>query len=313
MPETLSSQRNHNTFIDQIEHNAFTYMRDIETAEGYPLPPDPENPDSNRPIYTAKESLELAEWAKNRNGDFTDVLKSAGWHKGEYTDEEIKMLELLLRTPRFIYAYAPSQEDRSSLEGNPVLELTEYRALLREAIKANSELSADELIQMLIGTAVLHLPESYRHKNSEVIERAVHGARGEGFVEDLARQAGITCRAATPEDDAKGIDLRLTVPVRKRGEELEVELPVDVKFLQEQIPCDPGEISRRFRIVKDGKAVMLWHGVPLRELKNRLVLDEATIERNAPEFAYVVTEAAKQFAAYQRVAPHIGNSARRYA
>lgn len=251
--------------------------------------------------FNPEQSKQLAEWAKS--ADIRTALEGIGYYDEELTDSSMKLLRLSLMTPRFLYM--KDLQDKTG-DRNVVMGLTEYHEVLRETIHANPDIKASELTTELQSASIwAGLPDSFRFSAGRMVEKAVNGARAELILEQLATSkaanlAGITYEQTSTEDDAKGVDLRLRVPIRKGSEETIVNMPVDVKFSIEQILAlfSPDEEVKPYKI-KNGIAVM-WPGTSKEDLAGQLMLAPASAEEKGKKVVPILQMAAAEYHDYER-------------
>ncbi len=311
MSEKSPTSPNHEKALDEnIGETIVCQMNDIMTtpkdvltamALGEPLPDNEDEPTYLMPeggAFSEEDSLALSIWTKENGDNLPKILSEIGYYPEEITDGNIARLKLCLRTPRFIYAQA--RKDRTG-DSRLVPELADYNESLRETVIANPNMSKKDLSLLLHGAVMwAGLPDSYRVSCSEMIEKTINGARGELVMEQIARSksaqaAGIGFEATSVEDDVRGVDCRLTVPLQIKNEEITISLPVDVKFDRRQILdlLDVDEEIKPYKI-KNGKAVM-WAGTTKDDLNGSLMLDEAAAEKKGAALTPIVQRAAEEF------------------
>jgi hypothetical protein len=292
MYEKIPAPTNREKMLDEnIGETTVGQMNDIIMEPKFGLYPEDGH-------FSAEQSGQLSDWVKDNSENLEEILAEIGYYPEELTEANIKRLKLCLMTPRFIYAQ--SKRDRGSEDRPSAQELTEYREVLREAVLANPDMRQDELSLLLHGAVMwAGLPDSYRHSSGQIIDRAIAGVRGEVVMEQLARSgaaqaAGIVYENTSAEEDARGVDLRLFVPIQKRGEETIVPMGVDVKFDRRQILdlIGPDEEIKPYKI-KNGVVVM-WAGTTRDDLNGRMSLEQAAAEKKGVALTPILQQAATE-------------------
>lgn len=314
MYEKILPPSSHEKILDEdIGELTVSQMNDIVTTPEYNLYPEDGT-------YSEEQSKRLSDWVKENSDSLEDILTDIGYYPEELAEANISRLKLCLMTPRFIYAQDKRDHGNDKTTAH---ELTEYREVLRHAVQADPDIQAKDLKLALHGAVMwANLPDTYRYSSSGIIERAVSGVSAELVMKQLAlskvaQAAGIEYEDTSAEEDASGIDLRLTVPVQRISEVTPVSMGVDVKFNRKQIIdiLDLNEEIKPYKIT-NGKVVM-WPGVTKEDLKGRLMLDDASAERKGAALVPFLQRAAEEFRAneyhHRKIRENIGRRSLRSA
>ena len=268
-------------------------MSDILTTPGY-------GPVLDDNIAAEDKEKQISEWAKDADLDTT--LETLGYYEEERTTPNLTLLKLELMTPYFVYA--ENLDDRGIKKALPG-EITEYREALLEAIRANPDTQAIDLA-VALQSAVLqsNLPESFRFSSGRIIERALNGARGELIMEQLAhseraKTAGITYRDTSAAEDARGVDLQLTIPIEHDKSLVNVDVPIDIKFNVEQVASlIKSDEEIKPYVIKDGR-VIFWPGTSREDFAGNLLLDQKIVEEKSKKIVPALRRAAEEYYTYK--------------
>lgn len=157
--------------------------------------------------------------------------------------------------------------------------LSHYNSLIRNFVESYPHTSASGLIANLNSTALATVADGSRHMEQvshELTKAIVRGAQHEAAFEMLLRQCGFPYRAATIEEDLKGMDYVIEVP------QLDKPIGVDVKASLSEIEAKNhhSDSSGPFAFNREG-GLVIWSMVTDAELNDSFVIPKDLIEQRA--------------------------------
>lgn len=275
-------------------------MTDIIRLPDQDLMPDPEG-------FTVENGLKLAEFAReNSIDDLREVLIEARGHLPEgqqYQPEELDdaslaLLKLCLLTPRHV----ENQMTRDiQYDNTPELkrEMVEYGEVMRNAVRADPDIRQSSLIKYLRN--IVHqarMPQSYIQSSRRIFEQITNGMIGELAAEDLARspaaqKAGIIYHETSTDDDLRGVDIRVTVPIQRGRRRIDVPVSLDPKYNRSYFSSRlPANRQDQIYIVR-GERATIWPLVDWEEMNDRMTLTEEQVKEKGTQIVPVLQEIAE--------------------
>lgn len=242
-----------NTFYDLTFEDGFA-----EAIAKQKLSPD----DTDKPAYW-REAADYA-YARSRANSETQH------------DPEVILSELFAATPDFVYTQAILSRGRQAFPSNEAYHEARERAsyftgLLSEAAQAYPDAQASKMAVSLLNIANISIENtSVKMAATNIIRNKVRGVQHELAFGQLLAETGREYRAATTEEDLKGIDY---VVEGRKG-----ELRIDVKASLHELEVR-GSHGKAYHVDPRDGQLKMYSLIQDRELQDRFFVPASVAEQ----------------------------------
>jgi hypothetical protein len=274
-------------------------MTDIVRLPDQDLTPDTRG-------FTPENSFKLAEFARENGDHLGDFLVNARRHLPEnqqYQPEELDdaslaLLKLCLLTPHHVDNQMKRDLEQDNTQGLK-REMVEYGEAMRNAVRADPDIRQSSLIKYLRNVVQqARMPYPHIQSSRRIFEQITNGMIGELAAEDLVRspaaqEAGIVYHETSTDDDLRGVDIRVTIPIQRGRRRIDVPVNLDPKYNRSyflsRLPA-----SRQDQIyIARGQRATIWPLVDWEEMDDRMTLTEEQVIEKGVQMVPVLQEIAE--------------------